>query len=97
MSKMPSSDHAGYAFRKSNWSIIFFVPLKKVEGRCSAISTEPDVAERTGQRGIAEKFRCAKCDNERLQRDEEHWAQVFNGGRALQVRWWLKKCGPVNS
>jgi len=63
-----------------------FKPLKKVEGRYSIMSTDPDVGERTGQRGITERLFCAKCDNERLQRNEEHLARVFNGGCALQVQ-----------
>jgi hypothetical protein len=63
-----------------------FKPLKKVEGRYSVVSTDPAERERTGQRGFTERLFCVKCDNERLQRNEEHLARVFNGGCELHVQ-----------
>jgi len=63
-----------------------FRPLKEVEGRYSILSTDPSERERTGQRGITERLLCRVCDNERLQRYEDHLARVLNGGIGLRIQ-----------
>jgi hypothetical protein len=58
-------------------------PLKKREGHYYILSTDPKKPELKEQKGITEHLLCAKCDNERVQRNEEHLARVICGGYPL--------------
>ena len=57
-----------------------FKPLKKVDGRFHWLSPDPEVKDRTGQKGFTERLFCAECDNERLQKNEAYFAQLWSGG-----------------
>jgi hypothetical protein len=58
-------------------------PLKEEEGHFYIISTNPKKPELKEQKGATEHLFCAKCDNERIQRNEEHLARVIFGGYPL--------------
>ncbi len=57
-----------------------FKPLKKGDGRYYQLSTDPAKREQPGQRGFTERLLCAKCDNVRIQRNEDYFARLWNRG-----------------
>lgn len=60
-----------------------FKPLKEEEGHFYIVSSDPAKKELKEQKGITEHLLCAKCDNERLQKNEDHLARVIFGGHPL--------------
>lgn len=57
-----------------------FKSLKKIDGRFHVLSPNPSEKNRTGQKGFTERLLCAKCDNERLQRNEDYFARLWSRG-----------------
>lgn len=55
-----------------------FTPLKRGDGRFHVLSPDPEQKERTGQKGFTERLLCAECDNVRLQRNENYYAQLWS-------------------
>src|SRR5437868_1951479 len=64
----------------------YFKSLKEVEGFYYIQSTDPLKREFKKQKGITENLFCAKCDNVRLQRNEDHLAKVLFGGHLTSFR-----------
>lgn len=64
-------------------SNFLYGPLKEKEGLFYILSSDPKKKELKQQRGITERLLCAKCDNERLQKNEKHLREVLFGGHAL--------------
>ena len=64
----------------------YFKSLKEVEGFYYVQSTDPLKREFKKQKGITENLFCAKCDNVRLQRNEDHLAKVLFGGCLTSFR-----------
>jgi hypothetical protein len=54
-----------------------YKPLKKAEGHYLVLSTNPEKKPIKKQKGITEYLLCAKCDNERLSRYEDHLAKLL--------------------
>jgi hypothetical protein len=67
-------------------SNFLFRPLKEKEGLFYVLSSDPKKKELKQQRGITERLLCAKCDNERLQKNEKHLREVLFGGHSLDGR-----------
>ena len=81
---MPAMPGGGRIGRLPHRSGVSFQPLKRAEGDTQSYPQTVRVGERTGQRGITEQPPLQECDNERLQRNEDHLARVLNGGLRLR-------------
>lgn len=53
-------------------------PLKLGDGRFHVLSPDPSKKDLTRQKGFTERLLCAKCDNERLQRNESYFARLWS-------------------
>ena len=62
-----------------------YKPLKENEGLFYIVSSDPNKKELKQQRGITEQLLCAKCDNERLQKNEAHLHRVLFGGHPMDI------------
>jgi hypothetical protein len=67
-------------------SKFLYNPLKRSDGRFYIVSTNPYKKVISVQKTITEYLLCARCDNERLSRNESHLAEVLFGGHPLQVQ-----------
>jgi hypothetical protein len=55
-----------------------FRELKERDGYFFLLSTDPTDKERKQQRGPTERLLCARCDNVRLQRNEDYFARLWS-------------------
>lgn len=63
-----------------------YKPLKKSDGRFYNVSTDPYKRVIPVQKTITDKLLCARCDNERLSRNESHLAEVLFGEHPLRAQ-----------
>lgn len=61
-----------------------YKPLKKREGHFLIIPSDLNEKELKEQRGFTEPLFCGKCDNVRLQKNEDHLARVFFGSHPVK-------------
>lgn len=63
-----------------------FKSLRRKDGFFYNVSSDPKRKDKKVQKGITEHLLCAICDNDRLQRNENHLARVLFGGHVLNTK-----------